>query len=268
MPIFVRLKIINMQEKIKSEGKCLFCDKMFAKAGINRHLATHLKEKSETGQRGLSYLVKVETSKKWGSTPYFLSLWIDGEATFQSFDQFLRDIWLECCGHLSAFMDPEQKKKKSGMFDFMAAFERFSNENVVDSDQDMEEFEGDIPMRWKTKKVLCKGKVLDYEYDFGSTTALCITVIEQLSIKADSKIVLLSRNEPSSIMCTSCCKAPATQICTSCMYESPSVFCEKCAKKHAKKCSDFDDYSSMPVVNSPRMGVCGYEGGSIDKERD
>jgi hypothetical protein len=24
----------------------------------------------------------------------------------------------------------------------------------------------------------------------------------------------------------------------------------------------------MPIVNSPRMGVCGYEGGTIDKERD
>ena len=34
------------------------------------------------------------------------------------------------------------------------------------------------------------------------------------------------------------------------------------------ECSDFDDYASMPVVNSPRMGVCGYEGGSIDLERD
>jgi len=24
----------------------------------------------------------------------------------------------------------------------------------------------------------------------------------------------------------------------------------------------------MPLVNSPRAGVCGYEGGTIDKERD
>ena len=27
-------------------------------------------------------------------------------------------------------------------------------------------------------------------------------------------------------------------------------------------------YSCMPVVNSPRMGECGYTGGSIDLERD
>jgi hypothetical protein len=47
------------------------------------------------------------------------------------------------------------------------------------------------------------------------------------------------------------------------------MFCEKCAKKHAKECEDFaDGYAVMPVVNSPRMGVCAYEGGCIDTERD
>jgi hypothetical protein len=47
------------------------------------------------------------------------------------------------------------------------------------------------------------------------------------------------------------------------------MFCEKCAKKHAKECEDFaDGYTVMPVVNSPRMGVCAYEGGCIDTERD
>jgi hypothetical protein len=52
------------------------------------------------------------------------------------------------------------------------------------------------------------------------------------------------------------------------MYDDDAEFCDKCAKKHAKKCEDFDDYASMPVVNSPRMGVCTYEGGVIDIERD
>jgi hypothetical protein len=46
------------------------------------------------------------------------------------------------------------------------------------------------------------------------------------------------------------------------------MFCEKCAKKHAEKCEDFKEYAAMPVVNSPRMGVCDYMGGCIDTERD
>jgi hypothetical protein len=219
-----------MQEKIKSEGKCLFCGETFAKAGINKHLSTHLKEMTGSGDAGCSFLVKVETDKRWGATPYFLSLWVDGETTMKTIDKFLRDIWLECCGHLSEF------------------------ENVG--------------MTKKAKTVFIKGMKVDYEYDFGSSTLLTLTVVEDYPVKADKKIVLLSRNEPASILCCMCGKVPATQICTVCMYEEEAVFCDKCAKKHAKQCGDFDDYASMPVVNSPRMGVCGYTGGSIDTERD
>ena len=77
----------------------------------------------------------------------------------KDFDQFLRDIWLECCGHMSAFRDPKRRSSQSGMFDIMDA------------------------------------------YDY----------LEQ---------------------------------------------------------GDFAEYASLPVVNSPRIGVCAYEGGIIDTERD
>ncbi len=123
-------------------------------------------------------------------------------------------------------------------------------------------------MSRKTKDALYEGLALEYEYDFGSSTELTITVMSEYPIKADKKIVLLSRNEPLEIMCTTCGKLPATQVCTVCMWEEDAVFCDKCAKKHAKKCEDFADYASMPIVNSPRMGVCAYEGGTIDTERD
>ena len=257
-----------MQEKQKSEGKCLFCGKTFAKAGINRHLATHLKEKVETGKPGKSFLVKVETSKRWGSSPYFLSLWIDGEAKMKVFDDFLRDIWLECCGHMSAFRNPKLKKSGYGMFDTMDAYDYLEQGNVAKYEKIMEEAAGEVPMSRKVKDALYSGLVLEYEYDFGSSTELTVTVIDEYPIKTDKKIVLLSRNEPLEIMCCMCGAVPATQICSVCMYDEEATFCDKCATKHAKKCEDFADYASMPVVNSPRMGVCAYEGGIIDTERD
>lgn len=114
-------------KKPTSEGKCLFCSKTFKKAGINRHLQKHLEDKTKQGQPGKSFLLKIEPDPSWGSSPYFLSIWMDGEE---------------------------------------------------------------------------------------------------------------------------------------------ANFCEKCAKKHAQQCEDFEDYSAMLIVNSPRMGVCGYEGGTIDLERD
>ncbi len=219
-----------MQEKIASEGKCLFCGEAFAKAGINKHLSTHLKEKAKTEKAGCSFLVKVEPDNSWSTAPYFLSLWIDGEATFKAIDKFLRDIWLECCGHLSRFHGVGMSKKVQDVFE--------------------------------------KGAQLDYEYDYGDTTALTLKVVEEYAIKADKKIVLLSRNEPLKRMCCDCKKVPATQMCTVCCYDEEALFCNKCAEKHAEKCGDFADYAAMPIVNSPRMSVCGYTGGVIDVERD
>ena len=254
-----------MQEKVKSEGKCLFCGKTFAKAGINRHLATHLKEKTTGSKSGVSFLVKVETDKRWGITPYFLSLWIDGEATMENFDSFLRSIWLECCGHASSFYDPQKRNRGSGMPDINSISRMFDDDY---DDFEEEEYPGEISMNKKVKDVFYKGLVLDYEYDFGSTTELTITVFEIYPMKADKKIVLLSRNEPPVIMCFDCGKVPATQICSVCLYSDIAIFCDKCAKKHAKKCADFADGASLPVVNSPRMGVCAYDGGLIDTERD
>ncbi|MDR1383893.1 MAG: plasmid pRiA4b ORF-3 family protein [Planctomycetaceae bacterium] len=248
-----------LENPTKSEGKCLFCGKTFAKASINRHLKTHLEEKAGNGSAGVSYLVKVETAQRrgYGSTPYFLSLWIDGEATMKTIDKFLRDIWLECCGHLSAFRVSMKQRSMNNPMQFI----RNSMYNMsFDND-------GDIAMSKKVKSVFrSKDLKIDYEYDFGSTTALQLTAIDIFPIKADKKIVLISRNEPIGWLCDKCGKEKATQVCSIC--EDESIFCDKCASKHAEECEDFADYASMPVVNSPRMGVCGYVGGVIDKERD
>jgi hypothetical protein len=246
-----------MQEKQTSQGACLFCNKTFAKAGINRHLKTHLDEKDNA--EGLSYLIKVEPNSRWGKTPYFLSLWIDGETTLKQLDQFLRDIWLECCGHLSAF---RYKQAGNPTMNLNSMMKTLTQLRVSTGEY------GEIPFKKKAKDVFYPDLKLDYEYDFGSSTELEISIVAVYSCKADQKIVLLSRNEPLEIICAICGKAPATQICPYCIYDEKSIFCDKCAKKHAKKCDDFDEECSLPVVNSPRVGVCAYDGGTIDVERD
>jgi hypothetical protein len=126
----------------------------------------------------------------------------------------------------------------------------------------------EISMSLKANEILYKGLKLKYEYDFGSTTELLLFVIEEYPIEADGLIVLLSRNEPLELWCHTCKKEPATQFCTVHGWDEDRMFCNKCAEAHAKKCEDFRDYAALPVVNSPRMGVCCYSGGSIDTERD
>jgi hypothetical protein len=261
--------MIMSEEKffIKSEGKCLYCGKTFAKAGINRHLASHLAEKSANGKEGKSYLVKIEQNPRWGKSPYFLSLWVDGEAKMKDIDQFLRDIWLKCCGHLSAFRDPK-KRRRGGMWNFFESIELMEQRKVKEYEKMMEETAGEIPMSRNVKDVFYKDLRLEYEYDFGSSTELMLSVLAEYPVKAENKIVLLSRNEPLEWLCDICEEAKATQICSVHIWDDEAMFCDKCAKKHAKKCDDFADYAVMPVVNSPRAGVCAYEGGTIDVERD
>ena len=213
---------------MKSEGKCVFCEKKYTQAGIGRHLMTHLnkKEKEYTGKKkGESFLVKAKAEEM------FLMLWVDGETTYAEIDDFFRDIWLECCGHMSSFTDKKWNK---------------------------------INMDTSIENYFSKGMTLQYVYDFGSTTQLDVILVNQIDIPATESIVLLSRNEPLEIICDKCEKKPATKICSI----DYTFVCPDCIHIHEEECEDFAEYASMPVVNSPRMGVCGYESGSIDTERD
>ena len=221
-------------EKLKSEGRCLFCGQLYDKRSIGKHLDTHLAQEATkaTAPKTLAFHVRVEAAEM------FLELLVDANTTLSKVDHFLRAIWLECCGHMSAF-------QFKGDYD-----------------------EDGIPMSRKVGKVFTTGTVLDYEYDFGSTTRLTIKVGASFPVAVPNGIQLLSRNEPLRIMCHVCTAKPATQICSIHMYEGTGFFCDDCAEKHTKECEDFADYAEMPVVNSPRMGECAYDGGTIDTERD
>jgi hypothetical protein len=258
------------QQNPKSEGKCFFCGKTFSKAGINRHLGTHLQKKVIENTKGhsRSFLVKIESDPRWEGNLYFLSLWIDAEATMADIDHFLRAIWLECCHHMSDFRNPQRKRQRGGTWDYFKAMELLGKGKIKQYEEMMEDMSGELPKNRKVNKVFHKDLKLKYRYDFGSSTELILTVVAEYSVKADHEIVLLSRNEPLEWLCKTCGKEPATQICIAHGWDTDSMFCDKCGEKHAKTCSSFEEYSALPVVNSPRMGVCAYSGGVIDTERD
>lgn len=219
-----------MTEELKSEGKCLYCGKMFSQKEIGNHLAKHLAQmEKENEGRKVNYVhVEVEAFEM------FLHLLVKGDAQMKVIDKFLRNVWLECCGHLSAFGHKNFKVKMS-----------HAVEDV---------FQPRIKIY--------------YDYDFGTTTRVLLKARKHYKLNLKEKIILLSRNEPLKIMCSSCKKVPAVNICSVCWYEKDAFFCEYCSEKHAEVCEDFNEYARMPVVNSPRMGECGYEGGTIDLERD
>ena len=99
------------------------------------------------------------------------------------------------------------------------------------------------------------GDKLLHEYDFGTTTDTLITVMGPIKSARQKKAVrLLARNVPRTFPCKGC-GAPATHICTECMYSSDNPFyCDACGEEH-----EHEDML-LPVTNSPRMGMCGYDG--------
>ena len=236
------LKLYIMENELKSEGKCVYCNQMVAKSAISKHLSKHLQDlEKEHKTTETAFHVKIQVQEM------FLNLLVSSGAQLVDLDDFLRAIWLECCGHMSSFM---QKGKEYDI-------------NWDDEDGDIGE-----PMGELIANIFKEDMVLKYEYDFGSTTSFDVKILKAYHVSVKEPVTLLSRNEPLAIMCGLCKTQPAVKICSIHMYEEYAFYCKDCQKKHAKICPDFKDYAAMPVVNSPRMGVCAYDGGSIDKKRD
>ncbi|CAN5776799.1 hypothetical protein BH11BAC3_BH11BAC3_29950 [soil metagenome] len=220
-----------MEKELISKGQCLYWNQFFLQKEITKHLDTHLlsAQKQGVGKATASYHhIIVEAGEM------FLEILVAGEQRMEIIDDFLRRIWLECCGHLSGFQHKNFK----------------------------------INMGNKVKEVFGPKIKIWHQYDYGTTTTVALRSGKLFELNLKEKLILLSRNEPLKQMCTICKTKPATNICTVCQYDQDAFFCEACSSVHAQTCDDFEDYSKMPVVNSPRMGECGYEGGSIDIERD
>ncbi|NDJ86430.1 MAG: hypothetical protein GYB66_11120 [Chloroflexi bacterium] len=118
------------------------------------------------------------------------------------------------------------------------------------------------------EQVLDKGKKFKHEYDFGSTTHLTLQVVgiregyislelQKMDDDDDEGYIELVRklaqNEPPVIPCDVCGKPAAWtegQWCN-------SWYCEKHRPKD-------EEVFLLPVVNSPRVGVCAYGADLID----
>ena len=111
-------------------------------------------------------------------------------------------------------------------------------------------------MTVRLDRVLEAGLKFSYEYDFGSTTELQLKVIGLRERGTpDGKVQLLARNEEPEVMCQACKQQLATQICVECDCRGKGWLCEVCADEH-----ECGEETMLPVVNSPRAGVCGYCG--------
>ena len=201
-------------------GTCECCKQQTSKSHMTRHVVRCAPEHDASGEPGALVQLRIDAA---GAPQYWLYLEARANATLEQLDSLLRRTWLECCGHLSAF--------RTGA--------------------------SELSMGAKIGSALPrKGARFSYEYDFGSTTELMGQVIGRRDgFLGRAPVRILARNDPLDWRCAKC-SHPAVIVCPFCIHEDDCLFCEAHAQDHP--CADEEVY--LPVVNSPRMGVCGYTG--------
>lgn len=219
-----------MARKKQTRGCCAYCGREMTRGGLGRHLATCTERQARIAQankkRGRTetlYHLQVQDAW-WGD--YWLHLEMAGSTRFEDLDYYLRAIWLECCGHLS----------------------RFGGWGS-----------GEIPMSATLNRFLEPGLELLHIYDFGTSSETLVRVVAEREGKATSShdVALMARNDEPEMFCVEC-ERPARWLCMECLYEDegPGTLCDEHAENHPH-----DDYGEpMPLVNSPRVGMCGYDG--------
>jgi len=220
--------------QIKYPGRCGLCRQVVGKAQMTRHLKACLKKDAGAGGRAENLFHLVIEGRYLPM--YWLHVQTPGAASLDDLDAFLRAIWLECCGHLSCFTISGQ---------------RYSVQPV----EDVFWGAGEESMEIQLSNVLSEGTKFTHEYDFGSTTELSLRVvgIRRGAPVEGPGVALLARNDPPEWKCAKCGK-PATQIhATGWGLDVDSLVCDACL-------GDDEDEGVLPLVNSPRTGVCAYSG--------
>lgn len=220
--------------EFKDQGVCRFCLKTYAGRSMGRHLSVCPAKKE--ADKNIPGAVRARDSiyhlKIYASSYYWLHIEIDAGSPLDRLDEFLRKIWLECCGHLS---------------EFTIRGEHYASSPPLEMTLPWIEMMETRSMEEPINQVLQVKDTFDYCYDFGSTTRLQGKVFAHRRGTIPEPVRLLARNNPYEFPCAECGK-PATELCLECN----EFFCRRCGKKH--------DGDYLPVVNSPRMGVCAYTG--------
>jgi hypothetical protein len=231
-----------LKEHRRQGGTCELCGETLTRASAQKHLAA-CAPAHDVPNGASQRLVQVRAMAP-GLPAYWLDLELKADAKLEALDRFLRQLWLECCGHLSVFRIGAVNYFSRGYdLGFTRAFGTLGGQPAERS------------MGAKTGDALPRsGEPVEYEYDFGSTTMLQLRVMtERIGRIGRPSVRLLARNTPPVWPC-GICGQPATWVCTYCLQEEDAFACTTHRGRHA--CGEQEGF--LPVVNSPRMGVCGY----------
>jgi len=184
-----------MAMKTESPGKCTLCGASLSK----RQILHHLSKCAYADGKNIAAVVQLRVDMP--GTPFWLDLDVKSNATLRHLDDFLRNIWLECCDHVSSF--------EIGQTRYM----------VVMSDGFFGPEPNERSMNARLSASLpAAGSGFSYEYDFGSTTHLRLKVVAHREAPSRRESVrLLARNDDPIWLCAAC-QRPASSVCAYC-YE-------------------------------------------------
>ena len=233
-----------MSASNKAKSKCAFCGRKMTSSGLIRHLkscdgrieaVTNANENNGKAREQRLYHLYIKSSY---NSDFWLHLELNGNARLKELDDYLRSIWLECCGHMSRF--------------------------TVGSDAWGEE----ISMNKKKVYQLLKTDMeMTHIYDFGSSTETSIKIVDTRWGKplTTHPIFLMARNEMPEANCDRCNKKAKWLLEDYNSFDGGEFLCEKHKNEEIG-----DEYSEelLELVNSPRFGVCGYTGPATAPYKD
>ncbi|MCY4519273.1 MAG: hypothetical protein OXC13_00675 [Caldilineaceae bacterium] len=223
-------------------GTCNLCSKSLTATGFTSHLMFCIpktlglkREKLDPGAMAGARKTRYLQLRVGGTRDYWLHLGIRSDATLSELDRFLRELWLECCGHLSAFRIQEASYESS----------TWNLDSPGGDSHSMDVAIGQI-LPHKTPAW--------YTYDFGTSTDLYLEITNRYTVpdsrKDPDRIQVLARNIAPEFACDTCGKpAQYLEVDEDDMWE------------YRHYCNDHQPENEgygYNIVNSPRCGVCAY----------
>ena len=206
------------------KAKCYYCNKELTEKTIKKHMKNCSEIRNSIDEKRINdkkqrnqFIIAIKP--KYVEEEYCIYISIAGTLGLVHIDKFIRDVWVECCGHLSGFKIRDK-------------------------------YYQDDEMNMQLNDILNIDEKFEYEYDFGSTTYLILEVIDIIQVPSSfSQIEIIARNDEIKHKCE-ICGTEAKYF----NYERYRWECENCIDK------DDDMIIAFDYCNSPRDGVCGYEG--------
>lgn len=216
----------------QSRGQCAFCAYETTKGSMSKHLTACPQRlaqivSAEKTNRKPELLYHLRMQDAYNSN-FWLELEVRGSATLKDIDAYLRAIWLECCGHLSQF-----------------SIGSWQGREIAKSRRVDAVFQPEVE--------------LTHIYDFGTSSVTQIKALGQhIGIPLSTRpMILMARNVMPEATCIECGQ-PASHLCMECLIEE-QISGSLCAQ-HARTHPHEDYGEPIQLVNSPRLGMCGYTG--------